>query len=147
MSCRHTIVSMDTPRKVLFHSVPSAVAYKAVLYVMKLNQNRAAHRLLMAESSVHGMLVAPSTRIPLLSFPTPENEQEVVCNLKFFFNYSFLKIFLISVVQYQKIPEKTESIHQSRGLERLFVALFFSPIKKNKTKNFFLKKTPQPWFQ
>lgn len=146
MSCRHTIVSMDTPRKVLFHSVPSAVAYKAVLYVMKLNQNRAAHRLLMAESSVHGMLVAPSTRIPLLSFPTPENEQEVVCNLKFFFNYSFLKIFLISVVQYQKIPEKTESIHQGRGLERLFVALFFSPIKKNKTKNL-KKKNPQPWFQ
>lgn len=127
MSCRHTIVSMDTPRKVLFHTVPSAVAYKAVLYVIKLNQNRAAHRLLMAESSVHGMLVAPSTRIPLLSFPTPENEQEVVCNLKFFFNYSFLKIFLISVVQYQKIPEKKGIDTSGLGARETICCFIFLP--------------------
>lgn len=34
------------------------------------------HLLLMAESSDQGMLVAPSTRIPSLSFPTPKNEKE-----------------------------------------------------------------------
>lgn len=32
------------------------------------------YRLLMAESRVHGMFVAPSTSTPSLSFPTPVNQ-------------------------------------------------------------------------
>lgn len=39
-----------------------------------LSQRHETYRLLMAESRVHGMFVAPSTSTPSLSFPTPANQ-------------------------------------------------------------------------
>lgn len=49
---------------------------------MKLWTSEVTSDLLrMAESSTQGMLVAPSTRIPSLLFPTPKKPEDSTCNI------------------------------------------------------------------